>query len=112
MIPNQFILNQITLCNSESVKPKKQKIFFILGDSKREKIIKLSDECITGPKQVGNTLLGLSVVASGISLYSFATVTGVTIGISSARISLVYFVSKGLIKIFSKIMGKCFVRQE
>ena len=60
--------------------------------------------CITA--LVDKTLFILSGAISGVSFSSFTNVIGTPVGIVSASISLVFIISKGMVKIFLKTMGK------
>ena len=51
-------------------------------------------------------LIVLSDASSGVSLNLFTTLIGTLFGIASASISLVFFISNGIVKTFLKTMEK------
>ena len=63
-------------------------------------------EYITVLDYTDKTLLVLSGTGSGVSLFSFTAVIGMSFGIASTSISLVFFVTNGIVKMFLKAMGK------
>ena len=92
----QFMLQ---FCNQRGTR-----FFFITEINGREKINKILNMCITA--LVDKTLFILSGAISGVSFSSFTNVIGTPVGIVSASISLVFIISKGIVKIFLKTMGK------
>ena len=63
-------------------------------------------EYITVLDYTDKTLLVLSGTGSGVSLFSFTAVIGMSVGIASTSISLVFFVTNGIVKMFLKAMGR------
>ena len=63
---------------------------------------KTLNKFVTAFDYAEKTLLVLSGASSGVSLCSFTNVIGTPAGIASASISLVFFISSGIIKMLLK----------
>ena len=63
---------------------------------------KTLNKFVTAFDYVEKTLLVLSGASSGVSLCSFTNVIGTLSGVASASISLVFFISSGIIKMLLK----------
>ena len=71
----------------------------------REMICKTLNKYITVLNYADKSLLVFSGTGIIISLFSFTTITDISVGISSASISLVFLVTNGFVKLFLKTMG-------
>ena len=67
---------------------------------------KTLNKYITALDYTNKTLLVLTVAFTGVSLCSFTTVIGTPVRIVSATISLVFLISKEMVKMFLKSMRK------
>ena len=67
---------------------------------------KTLNQYITTLEYADKNLLVLSDASSGVSLSSFNTVIGITVGTASAAVSLVSLISNGFLKMFPKTMGR------
>ena len=67
---------------------------------------KTLNKFVTAFDYVEKTLLVLSGASSGVSLCSFTNVIGTLAGVASASISLVFFISSGIIKMLLKTMER------
>ena len=67
---------------------------------------KILDKHITALDYERKILLLFSGTCSGVSLYLFTTAISTPIGLASASISLVFFISNGIIEMFLNLMKR------
>ena len=72
--------------------------YFIADIKERELMCKRLSKYISFFDYFDKSLIVLSVTSGGVSTASFATAIGVSIGIASANLSLVFSLCKGLVK--------------
>ena len=84
----QFRLNKI----------REIEVHFIAEIKERELMSKKISKYISFFGYFDKTLIALSVTSGSVSIASFATVTGVPIGITSASLSLAFSLCTGLVK--------------
>ena len=71
-----------------------------------EKMSLIFSKYITALDHAGSTLLFLLGASSGVSLCSFTTIINTHIGIVITSISIVFFVSNAIVKMFLKTTGR------
>ena len=78
------------------------KYYFIAEIKERELISKNLSKYIASFDYLDKSLIVLSVATDNISIASFATATGASVGIMSASCSLAFSITTGFVKIFFK----------
>ena len=86
--PQQFRLNKIN----------EIKDYFVAEVKERESMIKRLSKCIASFDSFDKSLHVLYGTSGSISIVSFATVTGVPVGTTSASFSLAFSISTGIVK--------------
>ena len=101
-----FLFNWMTCHDQGSLELKKLKIIFFAEINDREKLSKTLNKYITVLDYTDKTPLAILVASSGVFLWSFNTVIGTPVGITSASISLVFLIGNKVVKMFLKIIGR------
>ena len=84
------------------------KDYFVAEIKERELMSKRLSKYIASFDYFDKSLIVLSITTSSISIASFATVIGASLGIVSASFSLAFLVSTGIIKSCEKQQGNCY----
>ena len=77
--------------------------YFYQEINERKPYIKKLNKYITIFEYIDKILIVLCATSGGVSIISFTTIVGATVGIISASYTLIFSIAKGLIKILLKI---------
>ena len=77
--------------------------YFYQGINQGKSYCKKLDKYITVFDYIDKLLIALCATSGGVSIISFTTIVGATVGILSASYTLIFSIAKGLIKILLKI---------
>ena len=77
--------------------------YFYQEINERKSYIEKLNKYITIFEYINKILIILSATSGGVSIISFVSIVGVPVGIASANFTLIFSISKGIIKILLKI---------